>query len=48
MSDIVRVRYAAGRADVHIGDRSLTVERRDDDARAAVCPIELISAALGS
>ena len=48
MSDLVRVQYADGQAEVHIGERVLHVERRDDDARAASCPMELISAALGS
>ena len=48
MSDIVRVQYAAGQAHVRIGERTLQVERRDDDQRTAVCPIELVSAALGS
>ena len=48
MSDIVRVQYAAGQAQVHIGQRTLQVERRDDDQRSSSCPVELISAALGS
>ena len=48
MSDVVRVQYAAGQAEVHIGERVLHVERRDDDARTTTCPIELVSAALGS
>lgn len=48
MSDIVRVQYAAGQAHVSIGERSLRVERRDDEQRTGVCPMELISAALGS
>jgi hypothetical protein len=48
MSDIVHVQYAGGQAEVRIGLRTLQVERRDDDQRASVCPIELVSAALGS
>ena len=48
MSDMVRVQYAAGQAQVRIGQRVLQVERRDDDQRSSSCPIELVSAALGS
>ena len=48
MSDIVRVQYAAGQAEVHIGERVLQVGRHDDDSRTATCPMELIAAALGS
>ena len=48
MSDIVRVQYAAGQAQVCIGQRTLQVERRDDDQRSSSCPVELVSAALGS
>ena len=48
MSDTVRVRYADGRAEVRMGDRALHVERRDRDGRSDTCPIELVSAALGS
>jgi hypothetical protein len=48
MSDIVRVQYAAGQAQVRIGQRTLLVESRDDDQRSSSCPIELVSAALGS
>jgi hypothetical protein len=47
MSDIVRVQYAAGQAQVRIGQRTLQVERHDDDQRTSLCPIELVSAALG-
>jgi hypothetical protein len=46
--DVVSVRYSKGHARVQIGDRLLDVERRDDDARAHTCPIELVTAALGS
>lgn len=45
---VMRVRYAAGHAQVRIGDRELHVDRRDDDARAYTCPVELVTAALGS
>ena len=48
MSDVVQVHYAAGRAEVRIGERALSVARRDDEGRAEVCPLELVSAALGS
>jgi hypothetical protein len=48
MSDIVRVQYAGGQAQVRIGPRTLQVERRDDEQRGSVCPVELVSAALGS
>jgi len=46
--DAVEVRYDQGRAEVKIGDRTLKVDRRDNDAREATCPIELVTAALGS
>jgi hypothetical protein len=48
MTDVVRVQYGDGRAKVQIGDRALQVERRDRDGRDYTCPIELVSAALGS
>jgi hypothetical protein len=47
-SDIVRVRYAEGGAEVRIGERLLQVQRRDNDSRVYTCPIELVTAALGS
>ena len=47
-SDAVRVRYADGSAEVRIGERLLQVQRRDNDARSTTCPIELVTAALGS
>ena len=46
--DVVRVRYADGGAEVRIGERLLQVQRRDNDTRTDTCPIELVSAALGS
>ena len=50
MADIdpVVVRYADGHAQVQIGDRALEVDRRDDASRTRTCPIELVTAALGS
>jgi hypothetical protein len=48
MADTVHVRYAGGGAEVKIGERRLQVQRRDNDTRTSTCPIELISAALGS
>jgi hypothetical protein len=46
--DVVSVRYTQGWAEVTIGDRSLVVDRRDNETRAHICPIELVTAALGS
>jgi hypothetical protein len=46
--DTVQVRYVDGVAEVRIGERLLQVQRRDDDTRTDTCPIELVSAALGS
>ena len=48
MSDLVRVSFLDGHAEVHIGQRALQVERRNEDNRSVTCPVELISAALGS
>ena len=48
MSDVVRVQYEAGQAQVWIGNRTLQVDRRDNDSRSYTCPIELISASLGA
>jgi hypothetical protein len=47
-SDIVRVQYNGEHAEVTVGDRTFQVARRDHEARAQTCPIELITAALGS
>ena len=44
----VVVRYTDGHAEVQIGDRTLDVDRRDDASRIHTCPIELVTAALGS
>ena len=46
--DTVQVRYVDGSAEVRIGERRLQVQRRDNDARSDTCPIELVTAALGS
>jgi hypothetical protein len=46
--DRIAVRYRGGHASVRIGDRELTIDRRDDPLRAYTCPIELLTAALGS
>ena len=46
--DTVRIHYADGGAEVRIGERLLQVQRRDNDTRTSTCPIELVSAALGS
>ena len=46
--DEVRVQLVDGLAEVRLGDRVLEVDRRDNDVRGASCPIELVSAALGS
>jgi hypothetical protein len=46
--DTVRVRYVEGGAEVQIGERLLQIQRRDNDARTNTCPIELVTAALGS
>jgi hypothetical protein len=48
MQDDVSIRYAGGRAEAQIGEQTLTVQRRDDAAGVCICPIELITAALGS
>jgi len=48
MTNLVRVHYSDGRAEVRIGERVLPVDRRDNETRDYTCPIELVSAALGS
>jgi hypothetical protein len=48
MSDAVRVSYTDGQAEARIGERTLAVAQRDNEARTSVCPLELVSAALGS
>ena len=47
-SDVARVRYVQGRAEITIGSKTFDIERRDDEGRAHSCPIELVTAALGS
>ena len=46
--NVVVVEYKDGFANVIIGNRKITVARRDADTREDLCPVELISAALGS
>lgn len=46
--DTIQVRYTEGGAEVQIGERILQVQRRDNDARTNTCPVELVTAALGS
>ena len=48
MSDVVRVSYVDGEAEVQTEGRALRVSRRDDGSRVASCPVELVSVALGS
>lgn len=48
MGDLVKVRYVDGHALVQAGDRTIEVDRRDNALRTATCPIELVTAALGS
>jgi len=48
MGDKLAVRYVDGHAQVQVGDRMLEVDRRDNDARTRTCPIEMVTAALGS
>ena len=42
------VTYKNGKAHVHSGNRSFTVARRDAADGYLACPIEMVSAALGS
>jgi hypothetical protein len=44
----VLVQYKNGFAEVAIGDSIIRVARRDDANREYLCPIELVSAALGT
>lgn len=46
--DEVRVQLVDAVVEVRVGDRVLEVDRSDNDARVATCPVELVSAALGS
>jgi hypothetical protein len=48
MTDVVRVRYVDGQAQVDAGGQKLAVARRDDDERIDRCPLEWLSVALGS
>jgi hypothetical protein len=47
-TDPVIVHYTDGHAEVRIGERTLDVDQRDNLSRAHTCPIELVTAALGS
>ncbi len=46
--NVIVVEYKDGFANVIIGNRKIAVARRDADTRDNLCPVELISAALGS
>lgn len=47
MSDAVSVRYVQGRAEVQAADYTLVVRRRDAPG-GPTCPVDLVTAALGS
>jgi len=44
----VVVQYKNGFAEVSIGDNIIRVARRDETTREYLCPVELVSAALGT
>ena len=44
----ITVGYENGLANVRIGESKVTIARRDEDALDFLCPVELISASLGS
>jgi len=44
----MKVVYSEGVARVHLAGRKLDIRRSDQDLRKDFCPVELISAALGS
>lgn len=44
----VTVKYRNGHANVLVGSRTLNISRQDENAPEYLCPIELISAAIGS
>lgn len=46
MSDAVSVRYVNGRAEVQIGEQTLEARQREEPG--GVCPLDLLTAALGS
>lgn len=48
LGHVLRVRCVDGHAQVHIGDRVIEVDRRDNALRTKTCPVELVTAALGS
>ena len=44
----VLINFKDGRANVQLGDRKIEIARRDAHALDYLCPVEMISAALGS
>lgn len=44
----VFVRYKNGFASIVIGDTEIQVAKRTDTSRDYICPVELVSAALGA
>lgn len=48
VENTLKVTYHNGTANVSIGGRTLHISRHDDDTRTDFCPVELVSAALGS
>ncbi len=44
----VHVRAQDGRAEIKIGDKSITVGRGDEETDEYFCPVDLVAAALGS
>jgi hypothetical protein len=44
----ITVGYENGLASVLIGSRKITIARQDENALDVLCPIDLISASLGS
>lgn len=44
----VDVHYENGRAAITAGDHTITIVRRDADTRSYLCPVDLVSASLGS
>jgi hypothetical protein len=44
----VDVHYEDGRAAITAGDHTITIVRRDADTLDYLCPVDLVSASLGS
>jgi len=42
------VTYKDGSANVHFGNNTLSIGRSDDASREYLCPVELVSSALGT